>query len=335
MALMRTMAVVTTVLLVLTACGDIEDDPANNDNQKSSHNDNNGEDDNNGEKEEEPRWYDHLTIDDVRDYQGPIGEGDRAVEPIFPENYDVEGNHPVLFLLHGLGSDAEETLWGFDAGDAADKYGVVKLAPEGDEGIEGLYWNATDTCCDLELEEPDHVGYLTDLMEEAVENYAVDPEQIYFLGISNGGMMSHRMACDRSEEVAGIISFNGSTFTEREMCQPDHPVQIIHVHGTDDQTVAYDGSVLFPAAPDVAQWWAEFNECNEQPLDGPTIEVTHAVDGDETDVQWWDGCAEGGDVELWTMNGADHVPLPLADFGELMFEATLGEPYRPYTLELR
>ena len=319
----RLFATLAVAALMFTACGDAPEESSNDDenqqqNQDNDHNDHNDD--------EDGPWYQDIPIDDVRDHDGPIGEEGREVAPMFPENYDPEGNHPLLFLLHGYGSDAQETIEGFDAQAAANDRGVVMLAPEGDEdNIEGLFWNATDTCCDLEDARPDHVGYLTDLIEEAVEKYAVDPEQIFFLGISNGGMMSHRMACDRSEYLQAIISFNGSSFEDPELCEPEEPVEIFHVHATDDEVVSYDGSVLFPPAPEVAERWAEYNECEAGPFFGTSVEVTYAVEGEETDIEWWDGCVEDGRVEFWTINNARHVPLPLADFPELMFDAVFGD----------
>lgn len=264
----------------------------------------------------------HIPL--VRDHMGPIG-GDRAVQAIFPEGYDVEGNHPLLFLLHGYSSNAIDTRAFFNVGAEADRHGIVVLAPEGTRDTQNnRFWNATIACCDWFQTGVDDATYLSELIDEAVERHAIDPERIYFMGISNGGFMSHRMACDYGDKIRGIVSFNGSSTQHAQDCDPEHPVEIIHVHGTADTTVTYEGTSAYPGAQEVADWWADWNQCDDEPLDGPDIEVTTSIAGEETSTLIWQNCDEGGAVQLWTMHDAPHVPFPLANFAELVFDVFLA-----------
>jgi polyhydroxybutyrate depolymerase len=137
--------------------------------------------------------------------------------------------------------------------------------------------------------------------------------------------MSHRMACERSDLVRGIVSFNGSSFTNPADCDPDHPVDIIHIHATDDDIVPYDGNAWLPSARDVVDRWADWNGCDSDPVEAGRIDLTHTVDNEETVIETWQNCAEGGDVQLWTMEGAAHVPYPLNDFGPTIFDVLLAD----------
>lgn len=283
-----------------------------------------GDDSHSADSENDDPSHPFDIPDGPRDYTGPIG-GDRPVEPTFPDDYDPEGNHPLLIQLHGYGSDAAETEAGFQTMEEANQRGVVVLSPEGEKNAnDDRFWNATDFCCDLGSDGIDDVGYLTTLIEDAVYHYAIDPEQIFMTGISNGGFMSHRMACERGDYLRGILSFNGSSFYDEDDCAADHPVQIIHVHGTDDDVVQYDGAGSFyPGAREVVERWADANGCDPDPVEGPRVNVTAAVEGDETVIEQWQHCVDGGEVELWTMEGADHVPTPVADFPTLLFDVFL------------
>lgn len=260
-----------------------------------------------------------------RDYTGPIG-GDRPVTAVFPENYDVYGNHPLLIQLHGVGSNAFQTEGFFDTRGQASDRGVVILTPEGTINSSGdRFWNATDVCCDWSDSGVDDVGYLTGLIEEAVEKYAVDPDRIFFLGLSNGGFMSHRMACDRGDMIRGIVSFNGSSFMDPDDCAAEHPVQILHIHATEDDIVPYDGHFALPSAPEVVDRWVDWNDCDPEPVDGPDRSITTTVAGEETTTEIWTDCLDGGDVQFWTMHGAEHVPYPLDDFAAQLFDVILDE----------
>jgi polyhydroxybutyrate depolymerase len=261
-----------------------------------------------GEQEEEPM---------ARPYMGPIG-GDRPVTANFPDDYDVEGNYPLLIQLHGYGSNALQTEAFFLTYQLANELGVVTLTPEGTINADGnRYWNLfLDTGVD-------DLGYISALIDEAVERYAVDPDRVFLLGLSNGGFMSHLMACERGDLVRGIISFNGSSYLNASDCRADRPVQIIHVHATLDLVVPYYGNAYIPGARVVAERWAGFNGCDGEPVQGPNVDVTHTIDGDETTTEIWENCDDDLDVQLWSIHGAGHVPLPLSDFARLMFDAIL------------
>lgn len=293
-----------TVCFFIAACGEAAEDPipfSENQNQNQGDADADGED---------PVEF------GPRDHMGPIG-GDRPVEAVFPNDYDVEGSYPLLIKLHGYGSNAIQTDAFFYTLDEAKERGVITLTPEGTVDVNGnQYWNLFPTGID-------DLGYITGLIEEAVEKYAVDPDQIFLMGLSNGGFMSHLMACERGDLVRAIISFNGSSYLNESDCKAQDPVEIIHVHATDDQVVPYNGNNSMPGARVVAERWADWNQCDPEPVDGPDINVTGEVSGDETSTEIWQNCTEGGGVQLWTINGASHVPLPLNDFVELVFDEIL------------
>ena len=257
--------------------------------------------------EEEPRG--------PRTYTGPIG-GDRPVDPVFPDNYDPEGNHPLLIQLHGYGSNAAQTELFFLTHNGANQRGFVTLTPEGTMNQSGdRFWN-------LFLHTGvDDLGYLTGLIDEAVERYAVDPDRVYLLGLSNGGFMSHLIACERGDLIRGIVSFNGSSYLDAADCPAENPVQVIHVHSTLDAVVPYYGDARMPSAQTITERWADFNGCDPEPTVGPRLDLTSSVAGDETTTQIWDDCIDDRNVELWSIQGGTHVPFPLTNFPELMFDA--------------
>jgi len=144
--------------------------------------------------------------------------------------------------------------------------GALLILPDGTLNPNGdLFWNATDGCCNYYDSEVDDVAYLGGLVEEAMEHFAVDPKRIYVLGHSNGGFMSSRLACERSDLFAGIVNFAGSTWfdpadcgkpasrpegeTEAAPIAPPEPIAVLHVHGDWDTTIPYGGVTPHEAQP--------------------------------------------------------------------------------------
>jgi polyhydroxybutyrate depolymerase len=213
------------------------------------------------------------------------------------------------------------TSW-LPLGDAAGRRGVVWAYPDGSPDERGArFWNATDACCGFGSN-VDDVAYLAGLIDEIAARTRIDPGRVYIAGHSNGGFMSHRMACDRADKVTAIASISGVTFADPARCAPSAPVAILQVHGTSDETLDFEGGVLqipgisdapYPGAAETARRWLGLDGCDRGLTETTRrIDAVDDVDGAsgpaETTVAESNGCDPGGRVELWTMHGVGHVP---------------------------
>ena len=154
--------------------------------------------------------------------------------------------------------------------------------------------------------------YLTAILDDAAIKVRVDPKRVYFVGHSNGGFMSHRMACDKSERVAAIVSLAGANWKTLSKCNPTDKVSVLQVHGTLDNTIAYNGGsnfgFVYPSANETVQGWATKNGCTGAIASLPgTLNIDTNVLGAETTKAAFT-CANGGAAELWTMTGGGHIP---------------------------
>lgn len=237
------------------------------------------------------------------------------------------GPTPLVLVLHGYGGDARDADGYFELGAMAEREGLVVVVPDGTIDSTGSrFWNAVDGCCDFEKRGVDDVAYLVGLVDDAAKRFPIDPARVYAVGLSNGGAMAMRLACDASERFAAVVSVAGPFYADPERCKPAVPVAVRHVHGTSDRIVPFAGGlpppglhpnarVRFPGAEDVTAAWARRNGCGKPAPAGPAFDFDAAVAGAETTATRWEGCARGADVELWRMEGSAHVPRPLR-FGE-------------------
>ena len=245
-----------------------------------------------------------------------------------PASTDPQKSYPLLVVLHGLGGTSEriERYYGFD--DLVDTRGFLAAYPEGTEevrrrhlwGGHRRFWNATNVCCDFFSTGVDDVAYIDAVIDDVSARHRVDRKRIFVLGLSNGGYMAYRYACDRAGRVAAIVSQAGAMWQDTTRCQPSEPVAVLHIHGTDDQTVSYQGLGIgfpvrdrFPSAPQSVADWVAFDKCSPSAdVTAPALDLVQTwgnVDSPdaETTVERWVGCRG---VELWTMRGAGHVPTP-------------------------
>ncbi len=270
--------------------------------------------------------YEQTTID--------IGRG--PVNVYVPENH--AGAAALVMLLHGRGATGAglESYLNFEA--RVDEYGFVYLHPDGMVDEENFqYWNATPACCDFYETGVDDSGYLRSLIDEIARLYPIDPARVFLIGHSNGGFMAFRMACDHAGVVTGVVSLAGATYLDPEDCHATAPVHVLHVHGSNDQGLLYEGGCFFdrycyPGALATVTMWAEHNQCATEPEVGlPPLDISDFYPGAETDIsRFRAGCAPGGSVELWTVNGAGHTPYYNASFApevlDLLFEVSASPP---------
>ena len=137
----------------------------------------------------------------------------RPYEVDLPAGYDPAKPAPLLLLLHGYGdrgASLASTRWNVAA--AATPRGMLLARPNGTADSHGSrFWNATDACCDFESKAIDDVGYLTAVIDDVAAHYRVDPKRVWALGLSNGGFMAHRLACDAADRFAAVVSVSGAT----------------------------------------------------------------------------------------------------------------------------
>jgi polyhydroxybutyrate depolymerase len=270
--------------------------------------------------------------------------GDRPVTVHVPSSYDASRPHPLLILLHGYTGDGRDVDDYFDLRPAADARGFVYAAPDGTIDRDGnRFWNATDTCCDAGGIGTDDVGYLAGVVAEIQDTVAIDPKRIYALGHSNGGFMAYRLACDRSELFAAIVSLAGVTYADPADCAPSAPVSVVQIHGTADDTIRYEGGSLpdfeyasgkappYPGAETTAKTWAAYDGCRttSTALDAKVdvdAELTSGTDPAETSVAEWTGCTSGATVQLWTIPNGGHAPTISASFADTVLGFLLAHP---------
>lgn len=230
---------------------------------------------------------------------------ERTLRVHVPASYDPSAGVPLVFSFHGFTSNAfqQQLLGGMD--DKSDIEGFISVHPNG-TGLP-IGWNAGE-CCGQALENGvDDVQFVRDMLSELETRLCIDSTRVYATGMSNGGFLSHRLACDLSDRIAAIGPVAGPSV--QLVCQPTRPVPVAHFHGTLDVVVPYAGnpSVSFPPVEDSIASWAQRNGCGTS-----TNEVFNVGD---SICQAYTECPAHGEVILCTVDGGGHtwpggLPVP-------------------------
>lgn len=262
--------------------------------------------------------------------------GDRPVEVRVPSSYDKSRPAPLLIILHGYTGSGRGQEAYFGLQQEAEARGFVTAYPDGTEDSNGeQFWNATDACCNFDASAVDDAAYLDSVVTAIQAAVTIDPHRIFFIGHSNGGFMSYRMACTHADRIAAIASLAGVTFAKSTDCRPSNPVAVVQIHGSADDTIVFGGGSIqghaYPGAEETAATWARYDGCAAA---ASSVDQRVDVDADlsdgekpaETTVKRWSGCKPGGAVELWTIPGGSHVPTISDEFADAVLDFFEAHP---------
>jgi polyhydroxybutyrate depolymerase len=232
---------------------------------------------------------------------------------------DVPEAAALIFVLHGGGGSGSgmELLTAGAFNRIADRDGALVAYPDGVE----RHWNdGRDLPETAVRENVDDVGFMLALVEELARRQALDRGRVFATGISNGGFMSMRLACDAATTFAAVAAVTAVLSKNLgARCRPARPVGVALINGTEDPLVPWSGGtirVLGVARGEVwsaartFERWLEFDQCRGRSSDAPVDQVA----GDNTVLVLHRGtsCA-GAQVRLYEIQGGGHTwPIGVA-----------------------
>ena len=221
---------------------------------------------------------------------------ERTYNLYLPAEHDGLDPIPLVFNFHGFTSDPAQQAFFSQLSLVADNAGFAVVYPAGIENS----WNAGICCGDAMEQAVDDIGFARSLAAALGETLCIDERRIFSTGMSNGGYMSYRIACEVSDVFAAIAPVAGVLGIPPESCNPERPVPVMHFHGTSDGLVLYEGggTTGAPGVRETVTGWAERNGCEGEPM------VTFEVD--PVTCETWSDCAEDSEVVLCTAEGVGH-----------------------------
>ncbi len=234
-----------------------------------------------------------------------------------PPNYDTAHAYPLVVVLHGGGGTARHMKQRFSGFDGfADRNGFIALYPDG----VGRQWNDGRKINESEAhrENVDDVGFLSGLVDYVIRRHNANAKRVYFTGISNGAIMSYRLACEIPEKITAIAAVTANLPENLISAIPSTSIPVMIINGTKDPLVPWEGgSIRVPlskgkdrgkviSTADTVRFWIKANGCAEAPVDE---ELPDRDPGDDCRVvrHTYGGCARGAEVVLYEMRGGGHT----------------------------
>jgi polyhydroxybutyrate depolymerase len=220
---------------------------------------------------------------------------------------------PLVIALHSGGGRARafSTFTGFSK--LADADGFIVAYPE---GVEGNWNDGRSRVGNRALvDDIDDVGFILAIVQALAQDFAVDTKRVYVAGMSSGGVMALRAACDAADKIAAVAAVAAALPVRmKPRCNPAVPISVLIMNGSEDPVMPWRGGEIrlgmerlgrVISADETVTFWAEHDGC----VTTPAVEDLPNKDpGDNTVVHRavYPQC-QGAEVVLYTVDRGGHT----------------------------
>lgn len=273
------------------------------------------------------------------DYRGPgqieqstyrsssPAEGSLDYRLYIPTRYERLGPAPLIVVLHGCNTTAEQMMSSSALHPTAEREGIVLLYPDVPPSSQPTKcWNWFDP--NSQVRDSGQAALIAGLTRDLMSRYRIDPERVYLLGMSSGAMMTSILGATYPDLFVAIGENAGCAYRAGPQCLgvgavlPSEALgkqayeamgayarvmPVLQLRGDADHTVPMSNS-----AQVTAQWTVTNNYVLAQAATGPFVTVpAEIVDGQKPDGYAWTrqryrdaaGCLL---IEDWVIHGMGH-----------------------------
>ena len=180
-----------------------------------------------------------------------------------PNSYNQSLATPMIINFHGFAATASEYMRYADMRSIAETENFILVYPQGSCSDGLSHWNPCQRGGDNKST-TDDLGFIEAMINDISSQYNVDHERIYATGYSNGGMMAYGLANYKSDLIAAIACVSGIMLD----CYGSisHSMPILHLHGTSDDDLPYNGNSEYPSVQSILEYWINFNNTTINPI---------------------------------------------------------------------
>ncbi|MGB3208974.1 MAG: PHB depolymerase family esterase [Crinalium sp.] len=213
-----------------------------------------------------------------------------------PKSYNHKRPMPLVLAFHGSGSQGKDLASSSGFNQLAESQGFIIAYPNGIDRrwdvASNPLWGVND------------VSFVSTLINHLKQTRSIDPRRIYAAGVSNGGFLVQRLACEPNSQIAAFGSVVATMPGEvKQSCNSKRAISMLMINGTNDDKVPWAGAKLFGysilSVPDSIKFWRQHNGCTGK-------EVKKSLNK-RVDISRYPNCRDGAEVELVTLKGAGHI----------------------------
>lgn len=239
---------------------------------------------------------------------------DRFYKVYIPTKFNFSKKTPVIFAFHGGGGDMNQMSEdkNYNLISKAEELEIPIIFPNGYSVFPTgriATWNAGQCCGDARDKKIDDIKFIKEVFFEVKKQIDLEENSIFAIGMSNGAMISYRLACEAPEIFKKIMAVAGTDNTIN--CIPKMPVSILHIHAKDDDHVLFLGGhgkafsdkriekvTEFTSVASTIEKWSKYNKCSGK--------KTRVLDTKDAYCDFYDDCNDSTKIKLCVTSTGGH-----------------------------
>jgi polyhydroxybutyrate depolymerase len=176
-----------------------------------------------------------------------------------PKSYQPNRPMPMVLVFHGDNGTGQAIADVTQFNKLAEEKGFIAVYPDGINKRWTLRGNPLGKVNDVEFTD----ALITHIKQ--IRN--IDSSKIYASGFSRGAILTQALACQLPDKIAAFASVAGSLPVRlKAKCQPNNPVSILMINGTNDTAVHYEGDEktargALLSVPEALTHWRSQDKC--------------------------------------------------------------------------
>jgi polyhydroxybutyrate depolymerase len=269
-----------------------------------------------------------------------------------PSTYDASKPTPLVVHLHGRFANAFSQAIASDFNTLAEREGIIVLYPNAlnsDDDESQTEWNYGRDIPTYPVVPQNDEAFIKALINDVDASLNIDRNRLYVTGLSNGGLMTQRLACTEDQTFAAFATVAASApHGLTTLCDDSAHVPVLFYTGTEDSmwtgatSQTATGTEFYIVAPmdAAAAFWASHNECSQsfQSADLPNTDPDSSVR-----LMVFDNCPNDAAVVIFAVLGGGHIWHGVREYetqmGEINMDYNASEViwqfFSQYTLEGR
>jgi polyhydroxybutyrate depolymerase len=252
---------------------------------------------------------------------------------------------PLVFVLHGGTGDKVTTRSQPTVGgrwlELADAEAFLLVFPNAVSASTGtsapagsFNWNDCRNDARDTATQADDVGFVSAMIDWLEGRYPIDSRRIYATGLSNGGMMSYRLAFELSHRLVaiGAVVANLPANSDCPRDRPAHPIAVLIMNGTADSWMPWGGGQiigqrgLVKSALETRDFWRDVIAPGSPGAEMMFPDINRE---DESTVkrESFGPAAHGKELWFYTVEGGGHI-IPSPHPASPLVERLLGKQNR-------
>ena len=195
----------------------------------------------------------------------------------------LEEDAPLVVVLHGFTSNAENIMSYSDFNELADENNFAVVYPQGSiDKDSNTFWNVGYSFhSGVEI---DDVGFIVSLVKYLQNKYLLSVTHTFLTGMSNGGEMCYLIACEQPEVFKAIAPVAGMMLDSFfDNCNSMNQIPVFAVFGTNDDVTNFNGDLnnndgwgSYISIPATIEYWAK--RIDYETLVKDTLKNTNVTD---------------------------------------------------------